>query len=354
MSAPGPLEDKDASVWIDMLIAMVEARGLDALPFGVNKRTPVEYGAGSILQLLLRHPSSEHRNNMCSVLLYAGASPLLQDVTGTSAIHLAALEGSVLLLTSMLSAAQEAGHMERAVTHTTSIGCTALHMAAAGGPIEGRIDACESLIMCSAQVSAVSTVGEMPIHMAARAGDAKAQLSPSPVVLMGVVQVCKLLVECGADVNAVVEGGTQTTALHLALEYVPHFEYDVEKRDQRAEWYLSSPQMAGVQCCIQLLELGASHSARTATGWSPLLLAIHKGCFELSDLLMRLDGVNELGSHSAEKGWGALHLAVLSANSMLCSMIMKSGIETGREAVVTLSEGQVTSMTELQLAEVLN
>ena len=52
-------------------------------------------------------------------------------------------------------------------------GSTALHMAAAGGPNEGRAVVCESLIMCSAQVSAVSAVGETPLHMAARVGDAE-------------------------------------------------------------------------------------------------------------------------------------------------------------------------------------
>ena len=160
-------------------------------------------------------------------------------------------------------------------------------------------------------------------------------------------QVCKLLVESGANVNATITD-SNSTPLHLAVQSVPYFERGIEGQ---VEWYRSADNASGIACAIQLLQLRGDPAAVTA-GWSPLMIALRKGCFELSDLLMRLDSSKEFVSHSLTGGWNALHLSALSGNSMLCSVLLEAKVDPEREAVVSVLNGAVTSMNVKGLAQV--
>ena len=168
-----PVHDIEESQWYEAGMAMIAATGLDGKRFDFSKPVGAAHGSGSVLHLLLRNTPSPQRDALCTQLLSAGANALQQDLSGVSAMHMAATEGSISLLSAMLSTAQESGHLDFALRHVTLAGHSVLHLAAAGVNTDGfsRAHGCESLIMCRASVNAVSAIGETPLHMAARWGD---------------------------------------------------------------------------------------------------------------------------------------------------------------------------------------
>eukprot|EP00658_Telonema_sp_P-2_P072163 TRINITY_DN61347_c0_g1_i1.p1 TRINITY_DN61347_c0_g1~~TRINITY_DN61347_c0_g1_i1.p1 ORF type:complete len:347 (+),score=76.13 TRINITY_DN61347_c0_g1_i1:95-1135(+) len=249
-----------------------------------------------------------------------------QDRSGVAGLHIVAFEGSIGLLTAMLATAQHQKQLSKAVSLRTAMGYTPLHMAASGPHSQGRLLCAESLVMCSADLQVRCDAGLQPLHMAARQANSK---------------VCRFLVSSQADVNAMVSSHQtrlNLTPLHLSAQAMLRFERpEQETSDGRLEWFCSAPWMGGLQCSVELLQLGADLQACAAGGWTPLLIAAHKGCYELTELLMRLDPAEDYRSHTVQGGWTALHLAVLSQNSMLCNSLLMAGLEPDRQAVVGMS-----------------
>ena len=117
-----------------------------------------------------------------------------------------------------------------------------LHLAA----INGRTDVCRLLLESGADLDAPSFMGT-PLHVAARGGRE---------------EVARLLIEAGADVNARPDGGEGDPPLHVALRH-------------------GHPRMAEL-----LIAKGADFRARDSCRVTPLQMAVEEGYKGLADLLL--------------------------------------------------------------------
>jgi ankyrin repeat protein len=136
---------------------------------------------------------SDYGLSTAEALLRHGANPNAQNMHGGTALHQAASQGAVKIMQLLLANRAD-------VNSATNDGFTPLHGAVSYGNNETRRSAVEALLKSGANVNAkTSRDGETPFHKAISRGD---------------VELVKLLLDYGADVNAVSKFGV--TSLYFA------------------------------------------------------------------------------------------------------------------------------------------
>lgn len=136
---------------------------------------------------------SDHGATAAEALLSSGANPNAKSIHGLTALHQAASQGAIKVIELLLAGKAD-------VNATDNQGYTPLHGAASYGKSDTRKAVVEVLLKSGANVNAkASRDGETPIHKAIARRD---------------IEVVKLLVEYGADVNAISKSGV--TSLYFA------------------------------------------------------------------------------------------------------------------------------------------
>lgn len=136
---------------------------------------------------------SDYGLSTAEALLRHGANPNAKNMHGGTALHQAASQGAVKVMELLLANRAE-------VNAATNDGYTPLHGAVSYGKIGARRSAVELLLKTGANANAkTSRDGETPFHKAISRGD---------------VEIVKLLLDYGADVNTVSKSGV--TSLYFA------------------------------------------------------------------------------------------------------------------------------------------
>lgn len=136
---------------------------------------------------------SDYSLSAAEALLRNGANPNVKNMHGRTALHQAASQGAVKVMELLLANRAD-------VNAATNDGYTPLHGAVSYGNNVARRSAVEVLIKSGANVNArTSRDGETPFHKAISRGD---------------IEIVKLLLDYGADVNAVSKFGV--TSLYFA------------------------------------------------------------------------------------------------------------------------------------------
>ncbi|XP_062512437.1 serine/threonine-protein phosphatase 6 regulatory ankyrin repeat subunit B-like [Corticium candelabrum] len=206
------------------------------------------------------HWAAENENSgICSFLLSRGAKINLKDKDGQTPLHLAAAKHH-------FRTCQLLVHVYKAdVASVNNCGQTPLHKALIKSLRD--IPALYLPLITNESVNVADRLGNCALHIAARNGD---------------IQTVQLLVDCGADVNALNEDGQ--TPLHTA-----------------AGGEKDCPEL-----CSILLEHNAKIDAVDKDGNQPLHLAVRKGHTRTSRLLLSSEAdVNSLN----EDGQTPLHAA---------------------------------------------
>ena len=138
---------------------------------------------------------------------------------------------------------------------------------------KGHLEMCKLLIEKGADVKATDDIDATPLHNAAA---------------LGHIEICKLLLDKGADVNARDKWGV--TPLHLAASngHLPVCELliargaDAKAADNNGLTVLHWAAMEGSKAiCELLLAKGADVNAKTKDGWAPIDMALDKDTIEL-------------------------------------------------------------------------
>lgn len=136
---------------------------------------------------------SDYGLSTAEALLRHGANPNAKNMHGRTALHQAASQGAVKVMELLLANRAD-------VNAATNDGYTPLHGAVSYGKNDTRMSAVEILLKSGANVNAItSRDGETPFHKAISRGD---------------IEIVKLLIDYGADVNAVSKFGV--TSLYFA------------------------------------------------------------------------------------------------------------------------------------------
>jgi ankyrin repeat protein len=149
------------------------------------------------LTALYAAAGSEYGLAAAETLLRHGANPNARNIYGATALHQAAAQGAVKVMQLLLANQAD-------VDAATDGGYTPLHQAVTYGADDTRKSAVEVLIAAGANVNAkASRDGETPLHKAVFLATYR-----------GGIEVVRLLLDHGADENAVSKGGV--TPLYFA------------------------------------------------------------------------------------------------------------------------------------------
>ena len=255
------------------------------------------------------------------LLVAQGADIRMTEVGGHSVMHLAARKGLVGMATKLLSKGAPLSTQD-------NLGRLPLHVAAE----EGHADMIRLLIERGSDVYAVDTIGGTALHHAATAACAQTLLNRSAGLVnvsdtnastaahraaaLGRIDVLKVLVDAGADLNAADEKGW--TVLHegahanqvLAVDFVISFGADVNALAGDGFTPLLLCMSANVsESTAVLIRHGADVNAAAPNGlWTPLHFAAFHG---------NLDMIRALGRASADlfakNGDGLTPIAVADA-----------------------------------------
>uniref|UniRef100_F6PLP7 Uncharacterized protein n=1 Tax=Ornithorhynchus anatinus TaxID=9258 RepID=F6PLP7_ORNAN len=202
-----------------------------------------------------------------------------QDADGFSALHHAALGGSLDLLALLLEA-------QATVDIKDSNGMRPLHYAA----WQGRLEPVRLLLRAAAAVNAASLDGQIPLHLAAQYGH---------------YEVSEMLLQHQS--NPCLLNKAKKTPLDLACEF---------GRLQVAQLLLNS------HLCVALLE-GEAKDANDPSYTTPLHLAAKNGHKEVIRQLLRA-GI-EINRQS--KTGTALHEAALYGKTEVVRLLLQSGVD---------------------------
>lgn len=113
------------------------------------------------------------------------------------------------------------------------------------------------------------------------------------------VEICKLLLDAGADIDAVDRNEEARKPIHSAAYYGG----------------------SGITCKL-LLDAGADVNAKDANGWTPLLLAAQTGCARTGGVLIAAGADVDARD---EKGFTPLMMAVLNGDEVFCQALLRAG-----------------------------
>lgn len=116
------------------------------------------------------------------------------------------------------------------------------------------------------------------------------------------VEICKLLLDAGADIEAVDRNEEARKPLHSAAYYGGRGD-----------------------ACKLLIDAGADVNAREGNGWTPLLLAAQTGSAQAGAVLIAGGADVDAGD---EKGFTPLMQAALSGYEVFCQTLLKAGANT--------------------------
>ncbi|KAH0545483.1 hypothetical protein FGG08_000484 [Glutinoglossum americanum] len=302
--------------------------GADPLAEGENGDTPLHDAAAGgfemVAELLLGKSADVNSQNE------AGATPLLsalarqkegmarllvqrhdanvnlKDNEGRTALHYAALAGSVGIAEMLIQRGAEVGSEDHE-------GMTPLHRAV----LAGSIDTTELLLKGEATVNAINSETLTPLMLGSR---------------WGYHAITGLLLEHGANVMATDAGGY--SALHYAadsgsLETVQALlgkGADADCMTTYGAIALHFAAKGGHESMVQLL-LSASPrnvNARSETGWTPLDHAVAGGYDAVVRILISYGADPKVGD---KHGWTPLHLAAQNGCAGAIKILFRSGVD---------------------------
>eukprot|EP00795_Rhopilema_esculentum_P014080 gene14080-5067_t len=291
---------------------------------------------GTPLQIAMRYRKAD----VCFLLLRNGADVELQDHDGMNALHLAADNSlSDVALKLVASFMVDVNSKDSQMN-------TALHYAA----INGSVAICKTLLEYGATAYLCNHSKETALHLAAAENNLEIitallniDFSSTPVTKiaflnmkrndektalllafrMGHLEIAKLLIEHGADLQA--EASGNKTALHFAAKsgnvevvtfLMEHmFPTDVQDKKKRTPAiYNGNSEVARL-----LLTKGASVNVRDCLGTTPLLLAVEKGNHTLVLSLLESGAVSSDQDNKLKTG---LHYAIEKESFQLVNLLL--------------------------------
>eukprot|EP00400_MALV-I_sp_L67-5_P000367 gene367-687_t len=281
-----PLHEMAGLGWESLLRAHIEA-GHDFDQLDYCGRSPIYIGAAN------------GHNNVIQCLAEMGANIKLPDRMGRAPLHAAAFNGQSQCIEFLVNELKENIH---SVDH---FGKTPLHLATESG----NVRECEMLLRLKAEPEVTDLHGDTPLKVAVRVGH-KA--------------VLEFLLKAGCDSMA--RDGDGCTPLHIAsfcerlncIQTLVHSSVDVNVCDNHGLTPLHFSARHGVPAaCKLLLELKANPARQNSNGQTALHLAAQSDQLAVLEELAKTESIDL--NHADEKGYSALHSAVVSdlPNSVL-------------------------------------
>jgi ankyrin repeat protein len=243
-----------------------------------------------------------HGHNQTAIQLIALGTILDVPNGTTSALHVATKAGSVEVVTALLAAGASAIQLDPDNN-------TPLHLAAAAGhaAVVGLLLAAPDMHPDMAAITTLHTA----LHAAAEAGQA---------------EVCQQLVEAGADVHAF-DISTGLTALGYAVTHQRLSTVRAllaAGTDPNVRRTLQTAVSMGVsdELCVLLVEAGANIDATIENGETVLHLAVRKGRYGTVQLLLRLGASSSIAS---DRSGTPLHLAVALGEHFIVQQLAAAG-----------------------------
>ncbi|CAG9533026.1 unnamed protein product [Cercopithifilaria johnstoni] len=292
----------------------------------------------------LHHAAVGGKLRQIVLLLECGASVTRQDSYGATPMHYAAIRGFCATLRLLYEANKFTDEVRTNNGHSAlmwaamngmdmsirtmidansvinqedcdTLGCTALHLAAAGDHVE----VINTLLFFKWNVEKRNKLGETPLVVAAKNGSAKA---------------VRRFLHAGVDYSS--QDRFNNTALHMAadsdskketLRQLLHYLKDSSLLNMRNDMGQTplhrATEHSAVQCVRYLLRCGADPLIRDNRGWDPLMVAIQQGCW--STIILMLKNSSNINCYSAADNQTTLSLALENKNYILASFLETNG-----------------------------
>ncbi|EJW83779.1 hypothetical protein WUBG_05310 [Wuchereria bancrofti] len=292
----------------------------------------------------LHHAAAGGRLLQVVLLLKCGATVRGQDSYGATPMHYAAVRGFCATLRLLYKANKYADELRTNDGHSAfmwaaingvnisirtmidanpvvnqedcdSYGCTALHLAAAGGHVE----VINTLLLLKWNAEKQNKLGETPLAVAAKSGSAEA---------------VRCFLHAGVDFFS--QDKFNNTVLHMAansdskketLRHLLHYLKDsslLNTRNNMGQTPLHcATEHNAAQCVRYLLKCGADPLIRDNRGWDPLMVAVRQGCW--STIILMLKNSSNINCYSAADNQTTLSLALERKNYILASFLEKNG-----------------------------
>uniref|UniRef100_A0AAF5RT99 ANK_REP_REGION domain-containing protein n=1 Tax=Wuchereria bancrofti TaxID=6293 RepID=A0AAF5RT99_WUCBA len=317
----------------------------------------------------LHHAAAGGRLLQVVLLLKCGATVRGQDSYGATPMHYAAVRGFCATLRLLYKANKYADELRTNDGHSAfmwaaingvnisirtmidanpvvnqedcdSYGCTALHLAAAGGHVE----VINTLLLLKWNAEKQNKLGETPLAVAAKSGSAEA---------------VRCFLHAGVDFFS--QDKFNNTVLHMAansdskketLRHLLHYLKDsslLNTRNNMGQTPLHcATEHNAAQCVRYLLKCGADPLIRDNRGWDPLMVAVRQGCW--STIILMLKNSSNINCYSAADNQTTLSLALERKNYILASFLEKNGAllaseiqDTAARIIQRWYRGRVTS-----------
>lgn len=278
--------------------------------------------------------AEQGHENVCELLLKAGADPLATDEDGRNVMHYAAMAGKV---------EKFIGYKQLIESKDKIVGATPLLFAAR----QGHLEACKIILKAGANPLATNNEGQNALHIVAFYGKteivqllakfkqlinsmSKDNVTPLMVAAhQGHLEAFKIILDAGSNPLATDDGGIN--AMHLAaregkIEIVRLLSKNKQLIDSKT-WNNSTPFMLAareghLEVCLELVKDGADPLATDITGYTAMHHAAK--CGKITIIRM-LSTYGELINSKSKKGDTPLILASEAGHLKVCELLLKAG-----------------------------
>ena len=299
------------------------------------------------------------REDAVEMLLKYGADMDIQNCEGTSALMIALQKGDMYIAEKLIKCGARINIQNvkgiSALMIATQYGRTKIVelLLECGADVNAQDSERKSAIMIAFQIGFVGPgmyIAEKLLEHGARVTNIERRLDLMTTVQKGYTRLTKLILESGADVNALETSDADLT-LTVAVKnenveiakMILDYGVDVNIQDEKS-WsaLMFASQKGHTQMTKLLLEYGAYVNLQKTNNWTALMLMLAgaNANFETASLLLKYGAnINIQGSD----GWSALMLACQSGYTEIAKLLVESGADVN-------TQNKVSGMSALMIA----
>ena len=277
----------------------------------------------TLLNSKLHEAVKKDQVTLVTQLLEQGAIVDLKDEEGYTPLFKAVLEGKSL---NIIKELLKYGSNPMAKSFKTD--GTILHFACGymGGKI--RFEVVEELLKHGVEINAKATLGQTPLFEASLQGK-RAENGANNEVTDDALKVVKLLLEKGANLNAIANGQKLTANVDILNELLKNGSCDVNFTNIYGETpFLLALKNGHVEVAEKLFEISdvKNLDIEDVSGKTPLYHASKNGLTSIVALLLQTKKVN-INANNWQMKRTPLHIAVTNGHTEIVRMLLKAGAD---------------------------